>query len=59
MLEEQKEVAAILESEHNGWTQVAQGTTIKYSSKLPQLLKSSLIYMFIYTLYHLSNTQWK
>ncbi|KAI7907174.1 uncharacterized protein BX663DRAFT_528960 [Cokeromyces recurvatus] len=26
ILEEQKEVAAILESEHNGWTQVAQGT---------------------------------
>ncbi|CEP14615.1 hypothetical protein [Parasitella parasitica] len=35
MLEEQKEVAAILESEHNGWTQVAQGTTIKCLSKLP------------------------
>jgi hypothetical protein len=34
MLEEQKEVAAILESEHNGWTQVAQGTTIRYLSKL-------------------------
>ncbi|KAG1384772.1 hypothetical protein G6F61_000128 [Rhizopus arrhizus] len=35
MLEEQKEVATILESEHNGWTQVAQGTTIKHLSKLP------------------------
>lgn len=34
MLEEQKEVAAILESEHNGWTQVAQSTTIKYLYKL-------------------------
>lgn len=34
MFEEQKEVAAILESEHNDWTQVAQGTSIKYLSKL-------------------------
>ncbi|KAG2234829.1 hypothetical protein INT48_006746 [Thamnidium elegans] len=34
MLEEQREGAAILESEHNGWSEVAQGTSIKYLSKL-------------------------
>ncbi|KAG1439643.1 hypothetical protein G6F56_012226 [Rhizopus delemar] len=34
MLEEQKEVVAIFESEHNGWTQVEQDTSIKHLSKL-------------------------